>query len=701
MFKNDYKLIKKSGLFDEHYYLKNNQDARKADIDPIRHYLRDGWKEGKNPSERFDTNFYLTTYPDVAAVGLNPLVHYLKYGKKEGRKCNPSDQTGPQTAEVSKMKKLFLISKYAQNNPYLIKNFIFEARRNGITYAMNRARSKLHSSNSPIAPKPYCYTAPILSKDIRNEMKNFTRKPLISIIMPVYNVDPKWLELAIKSVEAQWYNNWELCIADDKSTNEDTIKYLKDIKNSKIKIKFLEKNVNISTASNEASKLAKGEYIVLLDNDDELTPDALYEIVKVINQHNPDFIYSDEDKLELDGSHTFPFFKPDFSYDLLLSLNYITHLATIKKEIFDKISGFHVGVEGAQDHDLFLRIVEQTDKIVHIPKVLYHWRMLETSTAKTSDAKPYAHNAAKKAIQDHLNRIGTKATVIDSEYTFVFDINYNLPEPQPLVSIIIPTKDGINFLDVCIKSILELSTYTNYEIIILNNNSTENETFEWFNKIQQLHSNIKVIEANYKFNWSKLNNHGIQESKGDVYIFLNNDIKIITNDWIERLVSRALQPSVGTVGALLLFDDNTIQHAGVVVGMNGWADHVYRETRQVHMHSPYVSPMVTRNVLASTGACLAISKNTIDTIGKFDEDFLICGSDVEISLRAYQRGYRNIFDANTKLYHYESKTRDSFVPECDFDMSRKAYQFYWKNGDPFYNHNLKLDSVIPTYKGQS
>ncbi len=607
-------------------------------------------------------------------------VHYLQFEHKEILKQNKW--------------KAF---KYIKNNPSSIKSGLKVLKQQGIKALIQKIK-QVNTLPSTSIDNTYKYIEPELTDEIKSEIEGFTKKPLISIIMPVYNVDPKWLDLAIKSIEKQWYENWELCIVDDKSTNKDTVKYLKDLENEKIKIKFLTKNLNISNASNEAVMLATGEYIALLDNDDELTCDALYEVIKVINKQEVDFIYSDEDKLELDGNHVWPLFKPDFSYDLLLSLNYITHLAVIKKDLFDRIDGFSLGADGAQDHDLFLKIIEKTNKIIHIPKILYHWRMLETSTAKTSLAKPYAHNAAKTSVQNHLQRANVKALVDDSPYAFVLDIKYTLPEPAPLVSIIIPTKDGVDLLNTCIKSILEVSTYDNYEIVILNNNSVKKETFDWFTKIQELHCNIRVVEANYKFNWSKLNNHGIKESNGNVFIFLNNDIEIITGDWIERLAGRAIQPLVGTVGALLLFEDGTIQHAGVVVGMNGWADHVYREGGALHMHSPFISPMVARNVLASTGACLAISRKTIEEIGGFDECFLICGSDVEISIRAYEHGYRNIFDANTKLTHFESKTRDNFIPETDFDNSRKAYSKYWESGDPFYNKNLSNNSVIPSFE---
>jgi GT2 family glycosyltransferase len=325
--------------------------------------------------------------------------------------------------------------------------------------------------------------------------------------------------------------------------------------------------------------------------------------------------------------------------------------------------------------------------------------MHDNSVAKNPNSKLYAHEAGKRAVQSHFNRIGIKAKVIDSEFTFVYDVDYEFPNGDPLVSIIIPTKDAINYLENCILSIVNLSTYKNYEILILNNNSEKEETFEWFEKIQREYSFIRIIEANYEFNWSKLNNHGIKEAAGEVFIFLNNDVEVITPNWIERLASKALQKEVFAVGPLLLYRDNLIQHAGVVVGLNGWADHIYKGFPAKHSHINYVPPTVNRNVLALTGACLAISREKIEKIGNFNENFIICGSDVEICLRAHENGYRNIFDANTKLYHFESKTRTNYIPECDFEMSKKVYKYYHENGDPFYNINLTLKGYFPNLKG--
>lgn len=533
-------------------------------------------------------------------------------------------------------------------------------------------------------------------RKIEKEITGFRYRPKISIIIPVFNVDPKWLMLVIKSVKNQFYENWEVCIADDCSTNPETINYLESIHHPKIKIKFLDKNQGISVASNEAIKISTGEYTALLDNDDEITKDALFEVVKAINEKDPDLIYSDEDKVDRYGNKTKPFFKPDWSPDLLRSQNYICHFTVIRKTILDSVKGFRKGFEGAQDHDLFLRISEKTNKIHHIPKVLYSWREIETSTACNSLSKPYAQAAGLNAVDEHLKRVfGTGAYANESEYLFLYDTRFSLNN-EPLVSIIIPTKDEINYLKNCVESILTKSTYTKYEIIILDNNSKRSKTKSWLKEMNK-YSNIRVIAARYPFCWSKLNNHGIAEANGDVFIFLNNDTEVISNDWIERLAEQSIRDDVGAVGPLLLYGDGTIQHAGVVVGLGGWADHIFKGMKPIHIGSPYLSPMVKRNVLAVTGSCLVISRKTVDKIGKFDENFLVCGSDVEICLRAYERGLKNIYDPFVRLYHFESKTRiPDNIPSCDFEMSKRHYKKYIENcGDTYFNVNLSLNNTTP------
>lgn len=588
---------------------------------------------------------------------------------------------------MSKIKKSLIVAKKCVKNPMMIGKGIKYIKNNGL-YGL---KSKI---NEKIAPAPVIeniYVEDSKENDLYNGDVKF------SVVIPVYNVEIKWLEKAIESVEKQNYTNWEICLADDCSTKEEVREYLKSIENENIKVAYLHKNMGISEASNAAANLATGDYIVLMDNDDAITYDALYEFFRKIKETNADIIYSDQNIIDEFDNGREPLYKPDWSPDLILSQMYIGHLLGFKKELFDLVGGFRTEFNGSQDYDLFLRMIEKTDKIEHVSKVLYGWRDLPSSTSTNPGSKPYAQTAGLNAIQSHLDRVygKGKATALETEDLFVYDVRYNY-DIMPKVSIIIPTKDHVDLLKQNIDSIEELTTYKDYEIIILDNNSKDSISFEYFEEVQSQYSNVTVYKAEFEFNWSKLNNYGMKLAKGEVYVFMNNDMKLITSDWLERLVEKAKREDVGVVGGLLLYEDDTIQHAGVVVGIQGWADHIYKGMKPIHYGSPFISPMVTRNVTACTGALMAISKKTIERIGGFDEDFIICGSDIEICIRANLRGYLNIYDPHVKLYHYESKSRDSYIPEVDFEMSAFAYRTYREEGDPYYNSNLDYNMSTPT-----
>lgn len=589
----------------------------------------------------------------------------------------------------------------AVRNPQYIRKALVETKNNGLKGLKNKINEK---KITQVIANEYVTIAQNNStmdtENIMSEINRLEYKPILSIIMPVYNVDRIWLEKAIDSITHQTYPFWEICIADDASTKKETIDFLKTLTDSRIKILTLEKNEGISGASNKAVTMATGEYLILMDNDDEIREEALFEVAKHINQSKADILYSDEDKIDEKGNRKFPFLKPDWSPDLLHCQMYIGHLFIFRKALFEQVGGFRSEYNGSQDYDLACRMTEITSNVHHIPKVLYSWREIPTSTAMNPGAKPYAHTAGLRVLDEHLKRqYNNMAYAEETENLFVYDARFKIDSSKVKVSIIIPTKDKVELLEPCIDSILEKTTYPNYEIIILDNNSTEEKTEKWFNKIQQDNSNVKVIKAKYEFNWSKLNNHGIREATGDVFIFLNNDTIVISQDWMQRLAENAMREDIGTVGALLLYEDNTIQHAGVVLGMGGWADHVFKGMPPIHFGSPFISPMLNRNVLASTGACLAISRNTINKIGNFNEQFIICGSDVEISLRAREYGLNNLYNARVKLYHLESKSRDSYIPPIDFEMSKLHYQKYLDAGDPYYNDNLDIYSTSPKLKG--
>ncbi|NFG41554.1 glycosyltransferase [Clostridium botulinum] len=599
--------------------------------------------------------------------------------------------------EIKKDSILYLIIK----NPRLIFRGLSVMSGTGIKGLKSKIKAKKLSLHATLnyENQQSIQQEKVSVEEIKNSIDQFKYKPKFSIIMPVYNVDPKWLKKAITSITNQTYPYWQICIANDCSTNIETIRYIDNIKNEKIKIINLDKNTGISDASNSAVRISDGEYLILMDNDDEMREEALYEVANAINKYNPDILYSDEDKITIEGERRFPFLKPDWSQDLLYSQMYICHLLTIKRKIFEQVGGFRTEFNGSQDYDLMLRMSDITQNIYHIPKILYSWREIPTSTAINPGSKPYAHIAGLKALDEHLkHKYGNNAYADETDNLFVYDARFELQKDEVKISIIIPTKDKVELLESCINSILQKTKYPNYEILILNNNSEEDVTYLWFKEIKKKYNNIRVIDAFYEFNWSKLNNHGIQEAFGDVYVFLNNDTIVITSDWLTRLAENAIRDDIGTVGTLLLYEDGTIQHAGVVLGMGGWADHVFKGIEPIHFGSPYVSPVINRNVLASTGACLAISKKTIEKIGNFNEDFIICGSDVEICLRAKKYGLNNLYNSRVKLYHLESKSRDSYIPPVDFEMSKLHYKKYLENGDPYYNMQLDLGSTFPKIK---
>ena len=560
--------------------------------------------------------------------------------------------------------------------------------------AAKKMKSHVEHLNAKFKEDPRMET---MGKDTISVNESLT----FSILVPMYNTHKLYLNEMIESVLAQSYKKWELCLLDG---SDDKHVYVKEIcedyskKDDRIKYRKMSENKGISGNTNECAQMATGEYLVLLDHDDTLDCEALMYNAFWIEKTKADVLYSDEDHISIKGIYTSPFFKPDWSPDLLYSQMYICHLLVVKDKLFKQIGGFRSKCDGAQDYDLMLRLSAVSQRIIHIPHILYHWREAENSTAASAEAKPYAHEAGRIALDDFLKqRYGTGAYADDGEYTFCYDARFDFDKTKK-ASIIIPMKDKYELTDACVKSILEKSSYSNYEVIILDNNSIESNTLVWLDEIIQYDGRIRVIKADMEFNWSKINNYGVRVADGDVLIFLNNDTVIISNDWIERLMENALRDDTGLVGGMLLYEDNTIQHAGVVVGMNGWADHVYKAQAPVHMTNFFASPALSRNVLAVTGACMAVSKETWNKIGSFDEEFVICGSDVEFGIRAHEKGLFNVYDARVRIYHLESKSRGTHIPDIDFEKSREAYYKYWENGDPYYNRNLSLDSTKPQAK---
>ena len=446
----------------------------------------------------------------------------------------------------------------------------------------------------------------------------FEKEPKISIIIPMYHTPEKFFEELVDSLIEQTYTNWELCLADGSEEENANLKKIYE-KDSRIHYKFLGENKGIAGNTNAALSMATGDYIALLDHDDILPVFSLYEVIKCINNHpEADFIYTDEDKFEeLGGKRYDPYFKSDFGPDTLRANNFICHFSVFRKDLMDELGGFRSEFDGAQDYDIILRMSEKAKHIVHIPKILYHWRVHELSTAKAgAHAKPYAYIAGQKAIQAHLDRMGLKGTVEQGNTIGTYKVNYEIIG-EPKVSIIIPNKDYISTLKVCLKSITKLTTYKNYEIIIVENNSTESETFEYYKKIDGK-DKIKVVYYPEKeFNYSAIINFGVRNCTGDYVVQLNNDTELLTPDWLQEMLSFAQREDVGAVGVKMYYPDKTIQHAGIIVGIGGVAGHVFKNI-PYNMHGYFSKDAMIQNLSALTAACIMTPRSIYDEVGFMD-----------------------------------------------------------------------------------
>ncbi len=527
----------------------------------------------------------------------------------------------------------------------------------------------------------------------------FEYSPKISIIVPTYNTPIKLLREMVDSVRNQSYSNWELCIADGSQGNAELESVLNEyVSNDKrIVVKYLDENYGIAGNTNGALALATGEYIGLLDHDDLLAENALFEVAKVLQDKSVDIVYTDEDKVTDDLSrHLDPNFKPDFSIDLFRSHNYITHFFVCRKEIIDKIGGFRSDYDGSQDYDLMFRCIENSKVIKHIPMILYHWRVCVGSVAENPEAKMYAYEAGKKAIEAHLERMNIKAEVEHTGLWGMYRVKYEVIG-NPKVSIIIPNKDHIKDLDVCIQSLFHVNEYKNIEIIIVENNSTEKETFEYYDKITKKYDNIKIVYWKGIFNYSAINNYGIEQAAtGEYILLLNNDTEMISKDAIKDMLGICMREDVGIVGAKLFYDDDTIQHAGVVIGFGGYAGHVFNGLKK-NDYGYMVRAMITCNYSAVTAACLMTSRKIFDEVGGLDERFVVACNDVDFCLRVREKGYLVVYDAFAHWYHYESKSRgyeDTPEKKQRFDGEVEKFRERWgkllEEGDPYYNKNFPV-----------
>ena len=531
-------------------------------------------------------------------------------------------------------------------------------------------------------------------KYLEEQRKNIERKelkyrPLISFIVPTYNVSKTLLKECLDSLLNQSYDNFEICISDDHSTLEETIEVLKEYeqKYDQIHVTYRKKNGHISEASNTAISLAKGEFIALIDNDDTIEKDSLYYVVEALNQNKKlDMIYSDEDKIDFKGNYMEPHFKPDYSPDTLMGVNYICHLCVLRTSLVRKIGGFRKAYDGSQDYDLFLRITEKTKEIYHIEKVLYHWRQTATSTAGYLVNKSYAYLAGKKALEDSLKRRKIKGEVIDNKRVSTYLVKYWTN--KPLVSIIIPIRDQAKISRRCFESLYQKNTYSNFEIIVIDNGSCEKETKDLFLEYQKK-KNFKVIRDSKEFNYSSLNNEGVKHAKGEYLLFLNNDTKIIQEDTLEWMVGYAAQEHVGCVGAKLLYPDKLVQHAGVVLGFGGVAGHIY-VANSYQDNGLFGRLVMPYNYTAVTAACLMIKKEKFLQVKGFDEDLKVALNDVDLNLKILNQGYYNVCLSNVEVMHYESKSRGYEASKDKQERFKKEQEYMKKK----WGHTLDRDKYF-------
>jgi len=537
---------------------------------------------------------------------------------------------------------------------------------------------------------------------IKESIQGFSEKPKISIILPVYNPNIIWLKEAIDSVRFQLYPNWELCIADDCSTNQEVRDTIAEYAESDSRVKFVFREINghISAASNSALLLATADWVALLDQDDLLSEDALYHVAKaILDNPSAKIIYSDEDKTDEFGKRFDPHFKPKWNYELFKSYNFISHLGVYHKPTLVEVGRFQLGLEGAQDYDLVLRILEYSANSVpyHIPRILYHWRSHSTSTASDTNIKSYVPNATKIALDSHFKRVNIPAST-EIDRSGATRIRYSSYEKEPLVSIIILSHYKNHLMRKCIISIIKKTKYTNYEIIVIDNTPDDSECCRLIEKLKNKKPNLKYIRYNCEFNYSKINNFAVKHSLGEIICFLNNDTEVITPDWLCEMVSHANRPDVGAVGCLLLYPNNLVQHAGIIMGIQHRVGHAFKYFH--YQDRGYMSRMcVVQSYSAVTGACLVVNRKKFNLVGGFDEINLpVAFNDVDLCLKLMNIGYNNVWTPFAKLYHHEGASRgvdeslsknERYSQELNIIRSKYPELFH---ADPFYNPNLSLNS---------
>ncbi len=535
--------------------------------------------------------------------------------------------------------------------------------------------------------------------DLKERLQRLQNRPLISVLMPVYEPSGEHLRKAIESVTEQIYENWELCIADDASTVTETHEILQEYRNKYPRIKLVTRanNGHISRASNSALSLVDGDWVAMLDQDDALSANALAEVVLEIARYpESQIIYSDEDKFNQHGVRYAPHFKPDFSRELFRSQNYLNHLIVHRTENIKSVGGWRVGFEGSQDYDLTLRIFERIDErsIRHIPKVLYHWRATTGSTALSINEKSYAYAAGMRALEEHVERTKISAVLEQASDGPYYRLRHRLTESEPLVSIIIPTRDKVELLRNCISSIFSRTTYRNFEILVVDNGSVKEETISYLEEMQA-YGKIGVISYDHPFNYSAINNFAVRHVEGDVLCLMNSDIEVINDDWLSEMVSWVCQEDIGCVGAKLYYPDNTIQHAGVILGVGGVAGHSHKY-QDKDANGYFHRLKLVQNLSAVTGACMVVRREIYEKVGGLDEENLtVAFNDVDFCLKVRELGLSNVWTPYAELYHHESKSRgldDDPEKIARFQNEISYMQRRWKLvPDPYYSVNLTLE----------
>jgi GT2 family glycosyltransferase len=640
-------LIRNSRMFDEQWYLSRYPDVAEAGTDPIMHYIMSGAAEGRDPCPGFSTRAYLRNCLDVAAASANPLVHYIEHGRKEGRQA------------VGHEYQLW-VERF---------DTLTDADRVVIKSAIDR----------------------------------FSMRPLISVLMPVYNTEPKWLTRAIESVRAQLYPNWELCISDNASTSS----HVREILNAyaqideRIRIFYRDTNGHISRNSNSALALATGEFVALMDSDDELAEHALFWVANEILCHpDVDLIYSDEDKIDVVGQRYDAYFKPDWNPALMLSQNTFSHLGVYRRSLVEKVGGFRAGFEGSQDHDLVLRCadVSAPERIRHIPRVLYHWRSMQGSTAVSIDAKPYAWQAGAHAIKEHCERHNIAANVSRARSQF-YRVDYEVGARLPKVSIVMPTTGNLKLLKPCIQSLFARTTYPDFEILIAISKSHRaiQERGDYLDELGA-DSRVRIFAHEVEpYSFAKVNNWAIQYATGSVICLLNDDVEVITPDWLEKLVMRLELDRVGAVGPMLYFPDDTIQHAGVILGLRGVAGHAFIGVPK-GSGGYFGRAALEQDFSCITAACMVMRRALFEKLNGFNEDLAIAYNDVDLCIRMRQAGWRIIWTPQVEMYHHESASlghHSSPERKATFEREVSLMREMWGavlDNDPFYNPNLSLST---------